>query len=107
MKDILLKLMFMTFKNNMILPFLSEIMKIDKVKKLLFNLHDKTECVIHISNLKEALSHGLFLEKVHRVIKFNLKAWLKPYINMNTDLRKKGKNGFEDFFKLINNALFG
>ena len=108
MKDILLKLMFMTFKNYMILPFLSEIMKIGKVKKFLFNLHDKTECVvIHISNLKEALSHGLFLEKVHRVIKFNQKAWLKPCIDMNTDLRKKGKNGFEDFFKLINNALFG
>ena len=42
-----------------------------------------------------------------KVIKFNQNAWLKLYIDMNSDLRKKVKNDFEtDFFKLINNALF-
>ena len=60
------------------LPFLLERIKIEKVKKLLANLHDKTEYAIHIRNLKEALSHGLLLKKVHRVIKFNQNAWLKP-----------------------------
>ena len=90
------------------LPFLPERMKIEKVEKLVANLHDKTEYVIHIRNLKQALNHGLILKKVHRVIKFNQKDWLKPYIAMNTELRQKAKNYFEkDFFKLMNNAVFG
>ena len=50
------------------LPFLPERMKIEKVEKLVTNLHDKTEYVIHIRNLKQALNHGLVLKKVHRVI---------------------------------------
>ena len=73
-------------------------MKIEKVEKLVANLHDKTEYVIHIRNLKQALNHGLVLKKVHRVIKFNQNAWLKPYIDMNTDLRKNTKNDFEKVF---------
>ena len=39
-------------------------------------------------NLKQALNHGLVFRKVHKVIKFNQNAWLKRYIDMNTDLRK-------------------
>ena len=77
-------------------------------KKLVANLHDKTEYVIHIRNLKQALNNGLVLRKVHRVIKFIQNAWLKPNTDISTDLRKKPKNDFEkDFFKLINNAVFG
>ena len=58
--------------------------------------------------IKQELSHGLVLEKLHKIIKFNQKAWLKSYINMTTDLRKKAKNDFEKyFFKLMNNAAFG
>ena len=45
--------------------------KIEKVKKHLVNLHDKTEYVISIQNLKQALNHRLVLKKVHRVVKFN------------------------------------
>ena len=83
-------------------------MKIEKVEKLVTNLNDKTEYVIHIRNLELALNHGLIFKKVHRVIKFNQKSWVKPYIDMNTKLRKKAKNDFEkDFFKLMNNAVFG
>ena len=62
-------------------------MKIEKVKRLVTNLHDQTEYVIHVGNLKQVLSHGLVL---------------------NTKLRKKVKNNSEsDFFKLMNNAVFG
>ena len=72
------------------------------------NLHDKTEYVIHIRNLKQALNHGLILKSVHWVIKSNQKAWLKPYIDINTKLRQNAKNNFEkNFFKLMNNAAFG
>ena len=60
---------------------------------------------MHIRALKQALNHGLILKKVHRVIQFNQKAWLKPYIDMNTKLRTEAKN---DFFKVMNNAaVFG
>ena len=55
-------------------------MKIEKVEKLIFDIHDKTEYVIHIRNLKQALNHRLTLKKVYRMIKFNQKAWLKPNI---------------------------
>ena len=83
-------------------------MKIDKRKKLVCNLLNKKKCVVHIKSLKQALNHGLKLKKVHRIIEFNQKAWLKPYIDMNTEFRKVADNDFEKgFYKLMNNAVFG
>ena len=79
-----------------------------KCKKLVCNLFNKKKYVAHINTLKQALNHGLKLEKIHRVIEFNQEAWLKPYIDMNTELRKEAKNDFEkDLFKLMNNSVFG
>ena len=75
-----------------------ERIKIEKVKKLVANLHDKEEYVIHIRNLKQALHHGLVLENVHRVIKFNQKACLKPYITMNTELKESSKSNLKKIF---------
>ena len=83
-------------------------MRIDKCKKPVCNLRNKKKYVVHIKSLKQALNHGLKLKKVHRIIEFNQEAWLKPYIDMNTEFRKLEENDFEkDFFKLINNAVFG
>ena len=77
------------------LSFLPERTKIEKVEKFVANLHDKAEYFIHIRNLKEALTHGLILRKVHRIIKINQQAWLKSYICMNTNLKTKAKIKFE------------
>ena len=80
----------------------------EKVEKLVCSIEDKQKYVIHIRALKQALNHGLILKDVHRVIKFNQEAWLKPYIDMNNKLRKEAKKEFEkDFFKLMNNSFFG
>ena len=83
-------------------------MKINKCNKLTCTVQNKKNHVIHIRALKQALNHGLKLTKVHRIIQFDQEAWLKPYIDMNTELRKHAKNDFEkDFFKSMNNSVFG
>ena len=90
------------------LPFLPERMKINKCSKLCCTVQNKEKYVVHIRALKQALNHGLKLAKAHRIIQFDQEAWLKPYIDMNTDLRKDAKNDFEkDVFKLMNNSVFG
>ena len=81
------------------LSLLPKRIKIKKVDKLLGNLHDNEEYILHIRNFKKALNYKLVFEKVHRVIKFKQKSWSKQYIDKNTDLRKKSKSGFKkDFF---------
>ena len=70
--------------------------------------YDKKGYVTHIRNIKQALNHSLKLKKVRKAIAFYQEAWLKPYTDMNTGLRKNAKNDFEkDFYKLMNNAVFG
>ena len=67
-------------------------------------MNDKKNYVVHTRAPKKALNHG----RVHRVIHFNQKAWLKSLIKMHTKLRAEAKNDFEnDFFKLIDNAFSG
>jgi len=80
----------------------------DKSKKLIPNLKNKTKYGVHYRLLKFYLSHGLKLTKIHRVISFDQEAWLKPYIDFNTQMRAKAKNEFEkNFFKLLNNSIYG
>ena len=67
------------------LSVLPEGKKIEKVKKLAANLHDKTKYISYTSYTSKILA----LIKFHKVVKFNRNAWVKPYIDMNTDLRKE------------------
>ena len=73
------------------LSFLAERKKMKKYKKLVCNIHNKENYVVHVRALKQTLNHGLILKKEHKVIQFNQKAWLKPYINMNAKLRTDAK----------------
>ena len=90
------------------LPFLPDRMKVNKVKKLVCNVTDKENYSIHTVALKQALNHGLKLIRVHSVISFRQETWLKPYIDLNTKLRKNAKNEFEkDFYNLKINSIYG
>ena len=80
-------------------------MKINKGSKLACNVQDKENYSIHILALKQALNHVLKLTKAHN--EFIQEEWLKPYIDMNTELRMHAEIEFEEIvFKLINNAVF-
>ena len=87
------------------LPYLPEI---NKCSKLINTLHDKKKLCYPHKSFKGSTRSWLKLTKVLKVIGFKQIAWLKPYINMNTKLRTNATNNFfKDFFKLMNNAVFG
>ena len=89
-------------------PLAPERLTVDKVEKLIPNLNDKVQYVLHYENLKLYESLGLKTTKIHRGIKFEESPWLKEYIDLNTSLRAQASNSFEkDFFKLMNNSVFG
>ena len=69
------------------LPFLPERVKIEKIEKLVIYLLNK-------KNIKTSFKSWISFDKVHRVIKFNQKAWLKLQIDMESELRKKVKRDF-------------
>ena len=77
-------------------------------RKLLLTQYDRTHYIVHFAVLKFYLAMGMTLNKVHRVVKYKQKAWLKEYIDFNSKQRATAKNAFEkDFYKLKNNAVFG
>ena len=89
-------------------PLAPERLTINKVEKLIPNLNDKKNYIIHYENLKLYESLGLKITHIHRGVTFEESEWMKPYIDLNTRLRTEAKNDFEkDFFKLLNNSVFG
>ena len=78
------------------------------INKLVPNLMSRKNYVVHYRNLKYYLSQGLILKKVHRILEFKQSAWMKPYIDFNTQKRKEATNEAEkNLFKLSNNVVYG
>jgi len=80
------------------LPLAPERVVVNKVVKLIPTLGDKKNYVLHYGNLKQYLEMGLKLSKIRRGVSFNEEARLKPYIELNTQLRTKATNDFEKYF---------
>ena len=82
--------------------------KVGITNKLVPNLMPKEKYVIHYRNLKYYLSKGWVLKKVHKILEFKQSAWMKPYIEFNTERRKEATNEADkNLFKLLNNAIYG
>ena len=88
-------------------PLAPERIEVKSVEKLISNVNEKNKYLLHRQNLKQYLDLGLKLKKIHRGITFNENVWLKPHVELNTNLRSKAQNEFEkDFFNLMNNRDF-
>jgi hypothetical protein len=89
-------------------PLAPESLLVNGVRKLIPNLHNKKNYVVHAENLKQYVAMGLKITKIHKGIIFDESAWMKPYIDMNTNLRAQASNEFEkSFYKQMNLAPFG
>ena len=89
-------------------PLAPENIKVNGVEKLVCHFKPRKNYVVHYRNLRQYLEMGMKITAVHRGISFYQSSWMEPYIRKNTELRKCAKNSFEkDFFKLMNNSVFG
>jgi len=93
----------LTVNVEMLSPFATQF--IDKEwkssKKLIRNLHNKNKYVTHYRNLQFYLNHGLIVTKIHRILSFQRRLWLKRWIDYCTTKRKTASSEFEsDLAKL-------
>ena len=80
----------------------------EKDKKLILDLLPKKNYKIYYKNLQYYMKLGIKITKIHKILTFDEKPFLKDYVDLNTNLRKKAINDLEkDLFKLMNNAIFG
>ena len=78
------------------------------VRKLVPNLMNKNNYVIHCRNLQQCLELGMKLKKIHRILKFKQSNWIRPYIDFNTQKGEISNNeADQNFFKLMNNSVYG
>ena len=99
-------------EDDMLSPYCSEIKKEYDIKtgginKLVPNLMSKTNYVVHHRNLQYYLSQDLILKKVHKILEFKRIAWMKPYIDFNTQKGKEATNEADKNLKLLHNAVYG
>ena len=103
----------MKVSSEVLSPYCQELseclnLRLGAVPKLVRNLRDKTNYVVHYRNLKQYLALGMKFTKTHHVIVFQQSPSLKSYIDFNTEKRKHAEYDFEkDFYKLMNNSVFG
>ena len=89
-------------------PLAPEKINVNGVEKLICHFKPRKNYVVHYRNLRQYLEMGMRITAVHRGISFYQSSWMEPYIRKNTELRKTAANNFEkDFFKLMNNSVFG
>ena len=82
--------------------------KVGGVKKLIPNLNDKIRYPVQYKNLIYYLPLWMKLAKIHRILKFKQKNWLKVFTDFNTEKRRLSNDEFnENFYKLFNNCIYG
>ena len=105
---------YLSIEYNMLSPYVKNLQTILNLqqrklfKKLVPNLFNKEKYILHYRNLKLYISLGMKLKRIHRILAFEQSAWLKPYIDFNTEKRKGAKSNFEsNYFKTMNNVVYG